>query len=48
MAVAELTRRHEQLAVYVTQARFAVAQIYDEAVRATQEAKAPQDEGKTP
>lgn len=38
-AVAELARRREQIATYITQARFAVAQIYDQAVRAA---------GKTP
>ena len=31
MAVAELTRQKERLAVYATQARFAVAQLYDRA-----------------
>jgi hypothetical protein len=39
LAVAELVRRREQIAAYITQARFAVAQIYDQAVRAT--AKTP-------
>jgi tetratricopeptide (TPR) repeat protein len=33
LAVDELTRRREQILTYVTQARFAVAQIYDQAVR---------------
>ncbi|HKQ31007.1 MAG TPA: hypothetical protein VJS66_06960 [Burkholderiales bacterium] len=32
LAVEELTRRREQIVTYVTQARFAVAQIYDQAV----------------
>jgi hypothetical protein len=36
LGAAELARRREQLASYVTQARFAVAQIYDQAVRATE------------
>ena len=31
LAVAELERQKERLAVYATQARFAVAQIYDRA-----------------
>ena len=31
LAVAELTRQKERLAAYTTQARFAVAQIYDRA-----------------
>ena len=31
IAVAELTRQKERLAVYATQARFAVAQLYDRA-----------------
>jgi hypothetical protein len=31
LAVAELTRQKERLAVYATQARFAVAQLYDRA-----------------
>lgn len=39
VAVAELARRREQIATYITQARFAVAQIYDQAVRTT--AKTP-------
>ncbi len=34
LAVDELTHRRENIVAYVTQARFAVAQIYDEAVRA--------------
>jgi len=36
LAAAELARRREQIATYITQARFAVAQIYDQAVRATE------------
>ncbi len=36
LGAAELARRREQLATYVTQARFAVAQIYDQAVRTTE------------
>jgi hypothetical protein len=36
LAVAELARRREQIAAYITQARFAVAQIYDQAVRTTE------------
>jgi hypothetical protein len=36
LAEAELARRREQIATYITQARFAVAQIYDQAVRATE------------
>jgi hypothetical protein len=39
VAVAELARRREQIVAYITQARFAVAQIYDQAVRTT--AKTP-------
>ena len=34
VAVAELTRQKERLAVYATQARFAVAQLYDRATQA--------------
>lgn len=41
LAVEELTRRREQVQTYVTQARFAVAQIYDEAVRAPTAEKTP-------
>lgn len=37
LAVDELTRRREQVLTYVTQARFAVAQIYDQAVRGQQQ-----------
>ena len=36
LAEAELARRREQIATYITQARFAVAQLYDQAVRATE------------
>jgi hypothetical protein len=36
LAVAELAERREQIATYITQARFAVAQIYDRAVRTTE------------
>ncbi len=36
LAAGELARRREQMATYITQARFAVAQIYDQAVRATE------------
>jgi len=39
LAVAELALRREQIAAHITQARFAVAQIYDQAVRAA--AKTP-------
>jgi len=39
VAITELARRREQIATYITQARFAVAQIYDQAVRAA--AKTP-------
>jgi hypothetical protein len=38
LAVAELALRREQITTYITQARFAVAQIYDQAVRATEKA----------
>ena len=37
LAVAELERQKERLAVYATQARFAVAQIYDRASASTKE-----------
>ena len=37
LAVAELERQKERLAVYATQARFAVAQIYDRATSSTKE-----------
>jgi chromosome segregation ATPase len=36
LATAELARRREQIATYITQARFAVAQIYDQAVRTSE------------
>ena len=36
LAVAELARRREQIVTYITQARFAVAQIYDRAVHAAE------------
>jgi tetratricopeptide (TPR) repeat protein len=36
VAAAELVRRREQIATYITQARFAVAQIYDRAVRTSE------------
>jgi len=36
VAAAELARRREQIVTYVTQARFAVAQIYDQALRTTE------------
>jgi hypothetical protein len=39
LAVAELAAQKERLAVYLTQARFAVAQIYDEASNAGREFK---------
>lgn len=39
LAVAELERQRERIAAYVTQARFAVAQIYDQAVRAGEAAQ---------
>lgn len=39
LAVAELAVQKERLAVYLTQARFAVAQMYDEAANATREVK---------
>jgi hypothetical protein len=38
LAVAELLRQKQRLAVYATQARFAVAQLYDRATLATSEA----------
>ncbi len=37
LAVAELQRQKQRLAVYATQARFAVAQLYDRATLATHE-----------
>jgi hypothetical protein len=39
LAVAELLREREQMVAYIAQARFAVAQIYDRAVRVTDEAR---------
>lgn len=39
LAVTELAAQKERLAVYLTQARFAVAQMYDEASNAEREAK---------
>lgn len=39
LAVAELTTQKERLAAYLTQARFAVAQMYDEASNAGREVK---------
>lgn len=39
LAVAELARRREQIAAYITQARFAVAQIYDQAVRTAEKTR---------
>jgi hypothetical protein len=36
LAVAELARRREQIVEYIAQARFAVAQIYDQAVHAAE------------
>ncbi|MBX3606186.1 MAG: hypothetical protein KF788_12975 [Piscinibacter sp.] len=41
LAVAELTRQKERLAVYATQARFAVAQLYDRATAARKDDRAP-------
>jgi len=38
-AETELARRREQIAAYITQARFAVAQIYDQAVRAAEKTR---------
>ena len=38
LGAAELALRREQMATYVTQARFAVAQIYDQAVRTSEKA----------
>jgi len=38
LAVAELLRQKQRLAAYATQARFAVAQLYDRATLATHEA----------
>jgi len=39
LAITELARRREQIASYITQARFAVAQIYDQAVRAAEKTR---------
>jgi tetratricopeptide (TPR) repeat protein len=39
LAIDELTRRREQIASYIVQARFAVAQIHDQAVRAADKEK---------
>ncbi|MBI3545924.1 MAG: hypothetical protein HY081_04935 [Gammaproteobacteria bacterium] len=39
LAVAELSLQKERMATYITQARFAVAQMYDEATNAAREAK---------
>jgi hypothetical protein len=39
LAVAELAAQKERLAAYLTQARFAVAQMYDEASNAGREGK---------
>ena len=42
LAVADLLRQKERLAAYGTQARFAVAQIYDRASTAREDGRAPQ------
>jgi hypothetical protein len=42
LAVAELTRQKERLAVYATQARFAVAQLYDRATLSRKADDSPQ------
>jgi hypothetical protein len=42
LAIAELTRQKERLAVYATQARFAVAQLYDRATLSKKADDAPQ------
>ena len=39
LAAEELSRQRDRIAAYVTQARFAVAQIYDQALRADEESK---------
>ena len=39
LAVAQLLRQREQMADYIAQARFAVAQIYDRAVRVTEKTR---------
>jgi uncharacterized protein YdcH (DUF465 family) len=41
LAVAELTRQKDRLAAYTTQARFAVAQLYDRANKAKDADNAP-------
>jgi hypothetical protein len=41
LAVAELSRQKERLAIYSTQARFAVAQLYDRATAARKDDRAP-------
>ena len=41
LAVAELSRQKERLAIYATQARFAVAQLYDRATAARKDDRAP-------
>jgi hypothetical protein len=41
LAVEELSRRREQIAAYITQAQFAVAQIYDQALRTPTAEKTP-------
>jgi hypothetical protein len=41
LAVAELLRQKERLAAYSTQARFAVAQLYDRATKAKEGGDAP-------
>jgi hypothetical protein len=37
LAVAELERQKQRLATYLTQARFSIAQIYDQASRAKEQ-----------
>jgi Tetratricopeptide repeat len=39
VAIAELGQRREQMVAYIAQARFAVAQIYDRAMRVTEKAR---------
>jgi hypothetical protein len=39
LAVAQLARQRDQMTAYIAQARFAVAQIYDRAVRVTEKAR---------
>jgi hypothetical protein len=41
IAVAQLTRQQERLAEYTTQARFAVAQLYDRAYANKEPERAP-------